>query len=94
MRFSIILFFSFLTLTNTIVFAQTFNGSGGNIPDAGATPTCFPINVTGIGTINTSFGVASVCIDITHTWDSDLEIALHAPDGTIVFLSLQHLFFL
>ena len=90
MRFSIILFFSFLTLTNTIVFAQTFNGSGGNIPDAGATPTCFPINVTGIGTINTSFGVASVCIDITHTWDSDLEIALHAPDGTIVFLSLQN----
>ena len=90
MRLSIVLFFSFLTLTFSNVFAQTFTGSGGSIPDAGATPTCFPINVTGIGTINTSFGLASVCLDITHTWDSDLEIALQAPDGTIIFLSVQN----
>ena len=90
MRLGIVLFFSFLSLTNTFVFAQTFNGSGGDIPDAGATPTCFPINVTGIGTINNSFGLATVCLNITHTWDSDLEIALHAPDGTIVFLSVQN----
>lgn len=90
MRLSIVVFFSFLTLINTSIFAQTFNGGGGIIPDGGATPTCFPINVTGLGTINTTFGVASVCLDITHTWVSDLEIALQSPDGTIIFLSVQN----
>ncbi len=90
MRLSILLFFSVLTLSNLSVFSQTFSGTGGDIPDNGTAPTCFPVNVSGIGTINTSFGIASVCLDITHTWDSDLEIALHAPDGTIVFLSIQN----
>lgn len=69
--------------------AQTFNGTGGAIPDNGSTPTCFPVTVSGVGTINSTYGLASVCINITHTWDSDLEINLVAPDGTTIPLSIQ-----
>ncbi|MBL0359448.1 MAG: proprotein convertase P-domain-containing protein [Chitinophagaceae bacterium] len=83
-------------LSTTLLFfivslsAQTFNGTGGAIPDDGLTPTCFPVAITGVGTINGTYGVASVCFTITHTWDSDLEITLKAPDGTIIPLSIQN----
>lgn len=70
--------------------AQTFNGTGGAIPDSGAIQPSFPINVSGIGVINNSLGVTSVCININHTWDADLEIYLIAPDGTSVPLSIQN----
>ncbi len=86
-RFILCIGISFLFLSS--LHAQTFNGAGGVIPDAGA-QTCFPINVTGVGTINGTYGLASVCLNINHTWDSDLEIYLQAPDGTMVPLSLQN----
>ncbi len=79
----------FFLLTITATQAQTFNGTGGAIPDDGTAPTCFPITVSGVGPINTTYGLASVCLDITHTWDSDLEITLVAPDGTSIPLSIQ-----
>src|SRR4051812_37957640 len=75
---------SFLSLK-----AQTFNGTGGAIPDGGS-QTCFSINVTGIGAINGTYGLASVCLNITHTWVGDLEIYLQSPTGTIIPLSLQN----
>ena len=78
-----------LFVLTATVKAQTFTGTGGAIPDAGA-QTCFPITVTGVGNINGNYGLASVCLNITHTWDSDLEIILKAPDGTIVQLSVQN----
>jgi subtilisin-like proprotein convertase family protein len=68
---------------------QTFTGSGGAIPDDGTTIE-FSINVQGLvpSTIDTSsFGLETVCIDLTHTWDSDLDIRLIAPDGTSVVLT-------
>ena len=34
-----------------------------------------------------SIGDVNVTIDITHTWDSDLDISLQSPNGTIVILS-------
>lgn len=80
--------FTFIFLTQYSK-AQTFNGTGGAIPDNGAAPTYFPVTVSGVGTITSSYGLASVCINITHTWDSDLEIKLVAPDGTIIPLSIQ-----
>ncbi len=73
-----------------ISIGQTFNGTGGAIPDDGASPTCFPITVTGVGTINNTYGLASVCLDITHTWDSDIEISLQSPNGTVINLSVQN----
>jgi subtilisin-like proprotein convertase family protein/plastocyanin len=68
--------------------AQTFtNTTGGSIPD-NATQVCFPITVTGLpNQINTStFGLISVCFNVTHTYDSDLRIELKAPDGTTITL--------
>ncbi len=70
--------------------AQTFTGSGGAIPDSGAVYGMYPVNVSGIGIINSNFGLASVCVNITHPWDSDLEIYLKAPDGTSIALSIQN----
>ena len=76
--------------------AQTFTSTaGGAIPDAAAngTPgalTCFPITVTGIGTIGSTLGVVSVKVNITHSYVSDLVLYLKAPDGTTVTLSNQN----
>lgn len=68
---------------------QTFNGTGGAIPDGGA-QTCFPLTVAGVGTIDGTYGLASVCLNITHGWVGDLQIYLRSPDGTLVPLSLQN----
>jgi subtilisin-like proprotein convertase family protein len=68
--------------------AQTYTATGGTIPDDGSTIE-FPLVVSGLSptTIDTSvFGLETVCINITHTWDSDLEISLVAPDGTTALL--------
>ncbi len=70
--------------------AQTFTAGGGPIPDDGTT-VLFPCVVAGLtpGPIDTAFfGVMTVCINLTHTYDSDLEIGLVAPDGTTVPLSI------
>ena len=59
------------------------------IPPGGTTPTCYPITVSGLsglGIIDVNYGVASVCINIDHTWVGDLRISLVAPDGTSVLL--------
>lgn len=60
-------------------FAQTENSW---IPDDGSSIS-FEINVSGLPTvIDGSFGLESVCFNIDHTWDSDLDIRLIAPDGS------------
>jgi subtilisin-like proprotein convertase family protein len=70
--------------------AQTFTSSPNTlIPDGGPTVT-FPITVSGLNpaAIDTVFGLETVCINITHTWDADLNISLQAPDGAIIDLSI------
>lgn len=71
-------------------YAQTYIASGGSIPDAGP-EVAFPINVSGLvpSTITSTFGLETVCINITHTYDADLVIRLKAPDGTITDLALN-----
>lgn len=67
--------------------AQSFTGGGGPIYDL--TTIDIPLTVSGLNpaTIDTvGFGFESVCIDITHTWDADLEISLVSPDGTTALL--------
>lgn len=71
------------------IHAQSFTGTGGSIPNLGTNATCFPVNVSGVGIINSSKGLAQVCLTITHTNDWELEIYLKAPDGTCVPLSIQ-----
>ncbi len=68
--------------------AQTYTGTGGIIPDNGSSIT-FQIDIGSLGTavLDTNFGVLSVCININHPYDADLEVALIAPDGSQVMLT-------
>lgn len=85
------LLFLFAFLFSSFLHAQTFNGTGGAIPGSSTTRTCFTINVTGVGVINTTTsGLAQVCMNITHPNDDELEIVLVAPDGTTVPLTVQN----
>ena len=70
------------------VFSQTYTGAGGAIPDDG-NDVFFNITVSGLtpSTIDTTnFGLETICINATHTWDSDLDISIVAPDGTEIIL--------
>ncbi len=67
-------------------FAQTFTATGSAIPDDGTT-IVYDLPVSGLSANavdTTNFGLVSVCLNLTHTWDSDLAISLRAPDGTII----------
>jgi subtilisin-like proprotein convertase family protein len=69
--------------------SQTYTGPGGNIPDNGNMIE-FTIQVSGLSPSildTTLFGLESVCVNIHHTWVSDLDIRLIAPDGTSVVLT-------
>jgi subtilisin-like proprotein convertase family protein len=84
-----IIFLCFAVLINHVLFAQTFNDA----PNAAITDDgqhCYNINVTGVGVIDAAFGLESVCVDITHTYDGDLDIFLIAPDGTSVELTTDN----
>ncbi len=65
--------------------------AGNSIPDNGCpTYQTYTINVSGVGTINSSFGLTQVCVYLTHTWRSDIDMYLVAPDGTRVELSTDN----
>jgi subtilisin-like proprotein convertase family protein len=68
-------------------FSQTYTGTGGPVSDDGMIND-FPLTVSGLSptVLNGSNGLVSVCLDITHTYDSDLNIDLIAPDGTDIML--------
>ncbi len=70
------------------LFAQTFFGGSGIIHDVSTND--FPLVVSGLSPaiIDTSnFGLMTVCVNLNHTYDSDLEIRIIAPDGTSAILS-------
>jgi len=78
----------FLLLLSRVFHAQTFVGNGAPIPDDGNSLT-LDIPVSGLlpDVLDTqNFGIESVCLNLTHTWNADLAIALRAPDGTVISL--------
>ncbi len=76
-------FFFFMT----IAFGQTFSGMGGVIKDD-ASRNQFTVVVSGLATsINSSFGVYGVTVNITHSYAADLDVFLIAPDNTLIELS-------
>ena len=88
MRRHVFLLILFLFIFKSVI-SQTFSGVGANIPDDG-TAVDFTIQVQNLlpATIDTAnFGLESVCINLTHTYDSDLDIRLVAPDGTETILT-------
>jgi subtilisin-like proprotein convertase family protein len=78
-----------LLLLSLQLNAQTFTGTGGLIPDNAATSIDFSLPVSGLSpaTLSSSFGLVSVCINITHSYVGDLEISLVSPGGTSVILA-------
>lgn len=69
-------------------YAQTYSAPGDSIYDYATTD--YPLTVSGLSpsTIDTNtFGLETVCIDLLHTYDADLEIRIIAPDGTSALLS-------
>lgn len=81
---TLILYFLFAHLQ-----AQTFT-SNPNQPIVDNATTEYPLNVSALSPtqIDTGvFGLESVCINLTHTWDADLDIYIVAPDGTVATLT-------
>lgn len=85
-------FYRFLTgisicLSSIPAVAQSFSGTTGPISDDGLNND-FIANVSGLSpaTLNATHGLIQVCIDINHTYDSDLNIHLIAPDNTEINL--------
>jgi subtilisin-like proprotein convertase family protein len=69
------------------VKAQTFMGNVGPINDL--SENNFSLNISGLvpAAIDTTlFGLENICLNLTHTYNSDLKIQLIAPDGTTVLL--------
>ncbi|WP_250434601.1 T9SS type A sorting domain-containing protein [Hanstruepera flava] len=68
-------------LSSMTMFAQTYNGTGGVVADDGNCNASneFILNVPAVDAGNV---LATVTVDITHTWNDDLDISLIAPDGT------------
>lgn len=79
-----------LTLLPLYCFSQVFGGGGGPIADDG-THSYYPLEVSGMpNAIDHIFGLETVCINLTHTWNDDLVISLIAPDGTEIELSSRN----
>ncbi|MGZ4033596.1 MAG: CotH kinase family protein [Bacteroidia bacterium] len=68
--------------------AQLYTGTGGIILNNGAN-TYFNMNVSGLSpaTLDTTFGVETVSINITHPAVQELFIYLQSPSGTVVELT-------
>ena len=79
--------FAFFFIIASQVYSQTYFGAIGNVSDDGLNND-FPNTVSGLlpPTIDGTHGLVNVCLDISHTWDSDLVMYLIAPDGTTVTL--------
>ena len=79
----IIILFSVLLLCTISSKSQTYNGTTGAIPDNN-TWTSFNLNVSNLASSDCEI---IVCLDITHTWVSDLDIELVSPSGAAIVLS-------
>lgn len=64
------------------------NNTAVSIPDNNTTGVSSTVTVSGISpaTISTN-QMVKVCLNITHTWDSDLDIVLTCPSGNTVILT-------
>ncbi len=81
-----------LTLLVTVfsfsLSSQTYNGGSGPINDVATND--FPLIVSGLSPANidtANFGLETICINLNHTYDGDLEILIIAPDGTSKILA-------
>jgi len=80
--------FLLLVVAGFPLMGQTFEGTTGPIRDDGVMSD-FTAEVTGLSPeeITPEHGLKSVCINLTHTWVSDLDIRLISPDGKNILLA-------
>ena len=85
MKKFITLILLFIALRNT---AQIFNGATGKILNTGQ-PTFFNLSLSGVSpaTIDSTFGVEEICLNISHPKVEQLYIYLQSPSGTVVELT-------
>lgn len=75
--------------TSVSLTAQTFTANI-NAPIVDVTTNDYSFTVSGLSPANIdtmNFGLETVCINLTHTYDSDINIYLIAPDGTTASLA-------
>ncbi|MFM2213022.1 MAG: hypothetical protein RL427_285, partial [Bacteroidota bacterium] len=71
-----------LSFSNTTSYA---------IPDNDTNGVYSPITVSGVSPATiTATSIASVCLNLTHSWDEDLDLFLQCPDGTRIQLSTDN----
>src|SRR5688572_26105889 len=69
-------------------FSQTYTGTGGIINDDGSiNDYSMVIDNLSPDTLNQLHGLKQVCINITHSWVSDLDIRLITPSGANLLLT-------
>ncbi len=88
MKKVVILVAVIISLSSLHSVAQTFTGSTGTILDDGS-HNYYPLTVSGVvpATMDANYGLETVCINLTHTWDDDIVISLIAPDGSEFLLA-------
>ncbi len=74
-------------LPQYLLFSQTFTSTVNQaIPDDGTTIS-FPLEINGLqNEANGNFGLVEVCLNMNHPYDSDMDVRLKAPDGTVFML--------
>jgi len=65
------------------LFAQTFTGGSGPILDNQTIDIPLTVSVPQTAINTTTFGVETICLNLTHTYLADLTIQIVAPDGTV-----------
>src|SRR6187431_1480714 len=84
-RFYLPVLFSFLSVVS---FSQNFIGTGGIITDDGVIND-YIIDVDSLSpeALTAEHGLTTVCITITHSWVSDLDVRLISPSGQNIMLT-------
>ena len=82
-----LLTYLFLLLAS-ISYSQTYSGPVGNITDDGVIND-FVLDIGDLSpaTLSAEHGLTGVCISITHTWISDLDVRLISPSGENISLT-------
>jgi|688.fasta_scaffold11626_9 subtilisin-like proprotein convertase family protein len=78
--------FFLLLIVSTCIQAQVYNGTGGGLPDVSTSDFNLNISTLSPSTLNASHGLKKVCLDINHTYVSDLNISLISPSGNVIVL--------
>lgn len=65
------------------LFAQTFTGGTGPILDNQTIDIPLTVTLPQTSINTTTFGVETICLNLTHTYLADLTIQIVAPDGTV-----------